>query len=240
MTSGLTGHEGLDSAPLIAAVCLPRTRFEAPTSGISSGINKLPVAHRVPVDEYGFEGDHQGDTEHHGGLFKAVYAFSRETREQIAATEGRDFPDGFFGENLVTLGIDTDEVLVGQRWRIGAAVLEASCRRDPCRTFADWMGDPRFPRRFTENGRCGAYFRVVTPGTIGAGDVIEELPRPEHGVSVGDTFRGVDARQARALLDWAQDTQTVLYTSQVRSCLTALRREKPEATFPAALTSTGR
>ncbi|MCS6710776.1 MOSC domain-containing protein [Brachybacterium sp. EF45031] len=212
----------------------------AQTTGIRSGIDKRPVCGRVEIGRLGLQGDYQGDTSHHGGLFKAVYCVSREMREDIARQEGRTLPDGAFGENLVTVGIDTDEVLVGQRWRVGGAVLEATCRRDPCQTFADWMGDPGWPRRFRSGGRSGAYFRVIEPGSVQAGDPIEVLTVPDHGVSIGQTFRGLQAHQARALLDWAVETTTVLYESQVRSCLTILDRQGQPTTFPAALRSTGR
>ena len=33
----------------------------------------------------------QGDREHHGGIFKAVYAYARETREAFAAERGEEF-----------------------------------------------------------------------------------------------------------------------------------------------------
>lgn len=227
-------------APWIAAVCLPRTIFHSETTGIDSGIDKRPIDGPLIVGPLGAEGDHQGDTEHHGGLFKALYAVARETREELAAAEGRELPDGSFGENLVTVGIDTDEVIIGQRWRIGTAILEATCRRDPCRTFGDWMEDPRWPRRFTQNGRCGSYFRVVQPGEIRAGDAIDAEPAPAHGVSIGQTFRGLDAEQARALLQWAIDSETVLYTSLVRSCLTVIERSGGSFEFPEQLSSVGR
>jgi MOSC domain-containing protein YiiM len=47
------------------------------------------------------------------------------------------------------------------------------------------MGDPRFVKRFARALRLGAYLRVVEDGEIGAGDAVELVERPEHGVSVG-------------------------------------------------------
>lgn len=230
----------MNSAAFIAAVCLPTQIFYAPTSGINSGIHKLPQVGPISVGPRGLAGDHQGDTAHHGGIFKAVYAFARETREALARCENTDFADGVFGENLVTVGIDTDEVVIGSRWKIGTTVLEATCQRDPCRTFADWMHDSRWPRRFRDNGRCGAYFQVVTPGHLEAGNEIQVVHVPEHGVSIGAVFRGASAAQARALLEWAIDTETILYESQARSCLAILARAGEKLEFPDALRSTGR
>lgn len=224
----------------IAAVCTVAELFPVPASGLMSGIDKRPADGPVRLLTHGVLGDVQGDREHHGGIFKAVYAFSREVREAFATLLERELPDGFFGENLVTTGQDTDETVIGERWRLGDAVLEATCPRNPCGTFSARMGDRRWGRTFTAQGRCGAYFRVLTEGAVSAGDEIEVLSRPAHGVTLGDAFRGLTAVQARALLDWAEQSRTVLYDSLAQSALTALSRAGERAEFPAALRSTGR
>ena len=235
-------------APRIAAVCTVAQLFPVPDRGLMSGIDKRPVDHPVTLLTHGVLGDVQGDREHHGGIFKAVYAYARETREAFAAEREQELPDGFFGENLVTTGYDTDETLIGERWQVGTAQIEATCPRTPCGTFTARMGDRRFGRRFTEVGRCGAYFRVLTEGDVTAGDAIEVLHRPEHGVTIGDAFRGLDAAQARNLLAWAEQTGTVLYESLVQAALRVLERDANESgstdqapvAFPDRLRSTGR
>lgn len=224
----------------IAAVCTVGQLFPVAASGLMSGIDKRPVDGPVRLLTHGVLGDVQGDRENHGGVFKAVYAFSRETRRAHARERELDLPDGSFGENLVTTGQDTDETVIGERWRIGGAELEATTARNPCGTFAAWIGDRRWGRTFTAAGRAGAYFRVLVPGETRAGDAIEVLSRPDHGVTIGDTFRGLDAEQARALLQWAQATGTVLYESLVRGAETALRRAGESTDFPQRLRSTGR
>jgi MOSC domain-containing protein YiiM len=50
------------------------------------------------------------------------------------------------------------------------------------------MGEPRWVRRFTERGAPGAYLRVVQEGDAGAGDAVEVVHRPDHGVSIGDVL----------------------------------------------------
>ncbi|MDO5645035.1 MAG: MOSC domain-containing protein [Dermabacter sp.] len=229
----------------IAAVCTVQELFPVPAVGLMSGINKRPRSTPVRLLPHGVLGDVQGDREHHGGLFKAVYAFARETREELARREGReDLADGFFGENLVTEGIDTDEVIVGTRWRVGTAVIEATVPRTPCRTFATWMGDRAWPRRFMEFGKCGAYFRVHEPGEVSAGDAIEVSEVPDHGVSVGAFFRGLsgglEPAQATALLDWARAAERPLYESMARTCLLTLERAGIAYDFPAQLRTDGR
>lgn len=228
-----------DSAPRIAAVCTVAALFPVPERGLMSGIDKRPVDGPARVLTHGVLGDVHGDREHHGGIFKAVYAVAREMREAWAERLGEDLPDGFFGENLVTLGQDTDEALIGERWRIGAAVIEATAPRTPCGTFGARMGERTWPRRFTAAGRSGAYFRVVEEGEVRAGDAIEVIVRPEHGVSVGAAFRGLDAASAARLRDWSEDTQTVLYEGLARAMSVVLERTGERGIAP-RLRSTGR
>src|SRR5690606_1942 len=143
----------------IGAVCTVAQLFEVRERSLMSGIDKRPVDGPVTLLTHGVLGDVQGDREHHGGIFKAVYAYSREVREAYAEALGEELPDGFFGENLVTTGHDTDHTVIGERWRVGGAEIEATCPRNPCGTFAAWMGDRRWGRTFTAQGRAGAYFR---------------------------------------------------------------------------------
>ena len=224
----------------IAAVCTVAQLFPVASSGLMSGIDKRPVDGAVRLLTHGVLGDVQGDREHHGGIFKAVYAFARETRRAHAEARGIDLPDGSFGENLVTTGQDTDETVIGERWRVGTAELEATTVRNPCGTFSAWIGDRRWGRHFTAAGGAGAYFRVLVEGETSAGDAIEVLQRPEHGVTIGQAFRGLSAQQARDLLDWAEASGTVLYDSLAGSALNALQRAGESAAFPATLRSTGR
>jgi hypothetical protein len=68
----------------------------------------------------GLAGDRVYDVRHHGGTDQAVYAYARESPDGWEAELGRPLPNGFFGENLTTAGIDVNGALIGERWRIGA------------------------------------------------------------------------------------------------------------------------
>jgi MOSC domain-containing protein YiiM len=74
--------------------------------------------------------------------------------------------------------------LVGERWRVGTALLEVVQPRLPCYKLGVRMGDPSFVRTFARAGRPGAYLRIVEEGELGAGDPVEIVARPEHDVSV--------------------------------------------------------
>ena len=51
------------------------------------------------------------------------------------------------------------------------------------------MGEKGWVKMFTAEARPGAYLRVITPGTIRAGDQIEVVRRPDHDVTVALVFR---------------------------------------------------
>lgn len=140
---------------------------------------------------------------HHGGSGQAVYAVAREELDWWGGELDRDLRDGMFGENLTTVGLDVDAAVVGERWRVGSALLEVSGPRIPCATFAAWMGERAWVRRFTERGRTGAYLAVVEPGVLRTGDEVVVEAEPEHGLTVPEVFRAFmgDAGLARRVLD---------------------------------------
>jgi MOSC domain-containing protein YiiM len=69
------------------------------------------------------------------------------------------------------------------------------------------MGDPKFLKRFAAARRPGLYLRIAEEGELGAGDDIEVVDRPRHGVTIGlfaeaylgDRGRLVDLLAADAL-----------------------------------------
>ncbi|HUR74531.1 MAG TPA: MOSC domain-containing protein, partial [Sporichthya sp.] len=82
--------------------------------------------------------------------------------------------------------------------------LEVSSPRTPCGTFFNHMGRSRgWVKRFTADGRPGAYLRVLVEGDVGAGDEIVLLHRPAHGVTIAEVFRALTTEKDRmpGLLD---------------------------------------
>jgi MOSC domain-containing protein YiiM len=166
----------------------------------TTGIDKRPVSGPVAVTApgpkgtgaVGLAGDRAYDVRHHGGADQAVYAYAREDLDVWAGELGRLLPNGVFGENLTTAGIDVNEALIGERWRVGSEViLEASCPRIPCATFQGWLNRKGWIRQFTEAAVPGAFLRVITPGEIRAGDPVEIVSRPDHDVTIAVVFRAV-------------------------------------------------
>lgn len=146
----------------------------------------------------GVVGDAIGSRKHHGGETQAVYAFAREELDWWERELDRELGNGMFGENLTTVGLDVDASEIGERWRVGTALLEVCGPRVPCATFAGHMGERGWVKRFTERERVGAYLRVAEAGVIEPGDPIEVVLRPGHGLTVPMFFRAAMGDRALA------------------------------------------
>jgi MOSC domain-containing protein YiiM len=149
-----------------------------------SAIAKEPVAGRVRVDGVNLAGDDQADRRVHGGPEKAVYAYAREDTAWWESELGRELPHGMFGENLTLEGVDVSGAVIGERWRAGSVLLEVCQPRLPCSKLGLRFGDLRMVKRFGQASRPGAYLRIITEGELGAGDELEVISRPDHGVTV--------------------------------------------------------
>jgi MOSC domain-containing protein YiiM len=170
-----------------------------------TAIDKRGQGGRVHVGPLGLTGDDQVDKQHHGGVEQAVYAYAGEDAAWWAAELGYEITPGRFGENLTTIGLDVTGAVLGERWRVGhdGLVLEVTSPRAPCVTFQGWMDEPHWVKRFTDHGAPGAYFRVIAEGTVGAGDEVEVVHQPDHGVTIGEVLvlRDVDTDRLLTALD---------------------------------------
>ena len=190
--------------PSLLSVNIGAAMASAHTDVFVTGIDKRsagrPVYVRDPGDRgsggSGLAGDAVCDLRHHGGHDQAVYAFAREDLDSWEAELARTLDCGVFGENLTTQGLDLTEARIGERWKIGGeCVLQVTAPRIPCRTFAGWLEEQGWVRRFTERGAPGAYLRVLVPGSVSAGDEIS-IERPAHAVTIGLAFRALTTEKA--------------------------------------------
>ena len=165
-----------------------------------TGIDKIGTAEAVKVRApgsmrgglgSGLVGDTIGNKKLHGGDDQAVYAYAREDLDDWEVRLQRKLSDGMFGENLTTSGMDVTGARIGERWRVGTdgLLLEVSAPRTPCRTFSSFLNLSHWMKTFTQAGKPGAYFRVLSPGTVRAGDDITIDYRPDHDVTIELVFR---------------------------------------------------
>jgi len=156
--------------------------------GITS-IDKRSVSDSRQVTTAGVAGDQRSDIPSHGMPEQAVYAYAREDYEWWEVELDKEIPAGKFGENLTTVGIDVTNAVIGQTWRIGSTLLQVTGPRIPCGTFARFMEEDKWVKRFMAEGMPGTYFQVLEAGEITAGDEIEIVATPEHGVTVSDVYQ---------------------------------------------------
>ncbi|MEU4600613.1 MOSC domain-containing protein [Nocardia sp. NPDC023988] len=184
----------------VEAVCVVHAELEMRTRVGRSAIDKRPVAGRVGVRALGLDGDHVCDTVNHGGVHQAVYAYAEEDALRWSEELERDLPAGWFGENLRVTGLPLSDAVFGARFAIGETQLEVSGPRVPCATFQQWSGEKQWVKRFALRADTGTYFRVLTEGTIGAGDEVRVVHVPAHGITVRDLFTGADPALLTRLL----------------------------------------
>ncbi len=153
-----------------------------------TAIDKRPLAGPVAVRQLGLIGDDQIDKEFHGGPEQALYAYAREDLDWWVEQLSRELPNGIFGENLTTSGVDVSGALLGEVWRLGTAVVQVTAPRIPCVVFAGWLDEDRWVKRFAQARRPGAYLRVLTEGTVAAGDAVTIEWRPAERVTVAESM----------------------------------------------------
>jgi MOSC domain-containing protein YiiM len=154
----------------------------AVVDGQRSAYGKSPRDGAVQAWTLGLEGDEVGNRRVHGGPEKAIYAYGAGVYAGWIADHPQHadkLVPGAFGENLLIEGLDEGTVCIGDRWRIGTALVEVCQPRQPCSTLARWFGDPQMVKAMVRNGRSGWYVRVREEGLMAAGDALVLEHRPE-------------------------------------------------------------
>jgi MOSC domain-containing protein YiiM len=175
--------------------------------GEPSGYRKTIRTGKVAVAAWGLAGDEQADLVHHGGTDEAIHHYALDHYPAWIA-ERPDLRDifrqpGAFGENVASSGWVEEDICIGDRFRMGTAIVEVSQGRQPCWKLGHRFGDASMMTRVIETGRAGWYYRVIENGAIEAGDCIRLLDRPHPQWSVSRVFRILIAREPTALEDIA-------------------------------------
>jgi ferredoxin-NADP reductase/MOSC domain-containing protein YiiM/ferredoxin len=154
---------------------------------VHTGIWKDPVEGPRMVRRLNVDGDGQGDLNGHGGINRPVFVYQIESyRYWEKHLDRNDFVYGQFGENFTVQGLPDDQVSIGDRYRIGAAVLEVSQPRVTCYRLGMRMDDPRMPSLVVAHHRPGFYLRVLEEGEVHAGDEIEKIADGPEKMTVAE------------------------------------------------------
>ncbi|MEM8919029.1 MAG: MOSC domain-containing protein [Pseudomonadota bacterium] len=160
--------------------------------GEISAIVKTALSEPVFLGPSGLKGNQVADSVHHGGPDKAVHLYPAEHyawwAEKYPDLEILEKP-GAFGENFSCAGLTEDRLCLGDKFRVGEALIECSHARQPC-----WKLNHRFGRKdvmktVIQTARSGSYFRVLEPGLVQAGDRIVQCERPHADWPLEQLFR---------------------------------------------------
>ena len=181
----------------IEAVCTGTVR---PFNGAeTSAIAKRPREGIVQVLSEGLAPDEQADRSVHGGPEMALHLYPLDHhawwRGEIGDHPALDEPGGF-GSNIAVTGLLEDHVHIGDRFRLGTALIEVSQPRQPCWKIEHRFGHKGMVARIVKTGRTGWYFRVIESGEVQAGDMLERVAIGAAEWSVARVFRALVAGKA--------------------------------------------
>jgi len=154
---------------------------------VRTAVWKSPLTGRRMVRQLNIDGDVQGDLVGHGGEQRAVFVYQMDSYhywERILTRS--DFVFGQFGENFTVEGLPDSEVCIGDRYRIGDAILEVTQPRVTCYRVGIRMNEPRMAALLVAHRRPGFYFRVLQEGEVGAGDDIVKIADGPERITVAE------------------------------------------------------
>jgi MOSC domain-containing protein YiiM len=187
---------------------------------IETGIFKHAVDQPIFLGSTDVANDHVIDRKHHGGIDKACYAYNLNHypfwKERYPKV---DMQHGAFGENLSIQGLNEHEILIGDQYQIGEAIVEVSQPRQPCMKLGVRFNDAKIIKEFLNEPYPGVYFRVIQEGKVQAGDPLVLINRVEHNLSVAQVFSlfGNSKRQ-----DWAE--KAILMDKLAERCKADIKR----------------
>ncbi|MEH6446396.1 MAG: MOSC domain-containing protein [Oceanospirillaceae bacterium] len=162
--------------------------------GITSAINKRVISGDVFLSKLGLEGDECASTSFHGGVERALHHYPYEHYQYWQQTytafselvlERWEFLElAGMGENISTIGLNEENICIGDQFRWGEAIIEVSQPRSPCHNLNKRWGVEKFSVTMQELSYCGWLYRVLQTGTVNASSSLELISRPENALSI--------------------------------------------------------
>lgn len=133
------------------------------------GTRKHPLQGPVTITMLGMQGD-----AHAGDWHRQLSLLAQESIDKMQG-HGLVLKPGDFAENITTHGLDLLTLPVGTRLRVGTVTMEVTQIGKECHLGCEirkLVGDCIMPRE-------GIFARVITAGTIRAGDLITVISKGE-------------------------------------------------------------
>lgn len=160
---------------------------------VKTGIFKFPVEEGIYLEAEDVVNDNVMDRRYHGGTDKACYLYSADHYKYWQNLYPElDLPWGMFGENLSVEGLHEADVKIGNIYKIGDAVVQATQPRQPCFKLQYRFHDKEIVRKFVDSGFSGVYVRVLENGHVKAGDSMS-LIEEKNAVSIQQVYQWIYA-----------------------------------------------
>lgn len=160
---------------------------------VKTGIFKFAVEEGIYLEAEDVVNDNVMDRRYHGGTDKACYLYSADHYKYWQNLYPElDLPWGMFGENLSVEGLHEADVKIGNIYKIGDAVVQATQPRQPCFKLQYRFHDKEIVRKFVDSGFSGVYVRVLENGHVKAGDSMS-LIEEKNAVSIQQVYQWIYA-----------------------------------------------
>jgi len=160
---------------------------------VKTGIFKFSVEEGIYLEAEDVVNDNVMDRRYHGGIDKACYLYSVDHYKYWQNLYPElDLPWGMFGENLSVEGLHEAEVKIGNIYKIGDAVVQATQPRQPCFKLQYRFHDKEIVRKFVDSGFSGVYVRVLENGHVKAEDSMS-LIEEKNAVSIQQVYQWIYA-----------------------------------------------
>ena len=161
-----------------------------------TGIFKEPTTSPIVLEKECVKGDEVTNRKVHGGIYKACYLFSADEYPYWKNLYPHlKWNYGMLGENLTIEDFDETQILVGDIYKVGSAIIQITQPREPCATFGAKMGDQGVLKRFIKRARPGTYASIIKEGKVTTGNTLELIERHSSSVSVVQFFELIFAKE---------------------------------------------
>ena len=156
---------------------------------VETGIFKYTVDKPIFLDTEDVRGDAICNRENHGGILQAIYGYSLKNYNYFKKLHlNLDFEMGIFGENLTVDDLDETKIHVGDTFKVGEAILEATLQRNPCYKLGIRFNNMKIVKQFWNTTMCGVYFKVLKTGFVKAGDQFEQIKSCPANPTIADLY----------------------------------------------------
>ena len=156
---------------------------------VETGVFKFSVDEPIFLDKEEVRGDEISDRKHHGGINQAIYGYSLKHYDYFKKLHPNlEFEMGIFGENLTIDDFDEKNIHVGDTFKVGEAILEATLQRNPCYKLGIRFNNMKIVKQFWNTTMCGVYFKVLQTGFVKNGDKFEQIKKGKATPTIAELF----------------------------------------------------